>query len=235
MFNSLEEAIKFGEESQKRDNDGGVPVFEKRAVAKRVGEDVEWVDEYWVKVFNKGDPKNIMEMSVTEAHKKRWPEQWKAFLNNEEPDIDGIPLDDFPKLTPAERQRCKSLHLRSVEDLVNYPDGQIKDLGARGHTIKNAAREFLDYANGTTVTDLKMEIAQLKKELQSVTNGTSNNSERGDGDKLAQAIYGDDRGSRPSGSGSTDSIDNVQKTGEEGLAGSGEGTRVQPGKESIDV
>ena len=172
MFSSLQEAIDLGNSKKTRENDGGVPVFFKKAVAKRVGEDVEWVDEIWVKIFNKGDPKNVIESGMREEYKTRWPDHWKAFMDDVEPDINGIPLDDFPKMTPAERARCKSLKLRSVEDLANYPDGQIKDLGGRGHALQRAAKEFIDYKAGESFTDLKQEIAELKKELKRVSNST---------------------------------------------------------------
>ena len=204
MFDSIEEAIKLGKQTKTRENDGGVPVFHKRAVAKRVGSEVEWVDEYWVQIFNKGDPKNIMEMAVREDHKERWPNEWQAFLNNEEPDIDGIPLDDFPKMTPAERERCKSLKLRSVEDLVNYPDGQIKDLGGRGHELQRAAKEFLEYKEGTVIQDLKAEIDELKRKLASGTNSVKDNTKRFFRDKSTETGDSDDSGPGPSGESGSD-------------------------------
>jgi len=184
MFNSLEEAIALGNEGGKRENDGGVPVFYKTAVAYRNGKEVEWQDEIWVKIFNKGDPKNIMERKMRDEDKDRWPKHWEAYLKNEEPDIDGIPLTQLPKITPAELERCKRLHLLSVEDLANYPDGQIQDLGPRGHAMQKSAREFIDFKEGTTVKALEARIAELEKLIES--NSTSDDSERGAGNKSAK-------------------------------------------------
>ena len=209
MFGTLEEAIALGDASKQRKNDGGVPLFEKRAVAHRVGEDVEWRDEYWVKIFNKGDPKNVIEASVTKAHQERWPNEWKAFLENAEPDIDGIPLDDFPKMTPAERQRCRQLKLRSVEDLVNYPDGQIKDLGSRGHELQRAAKDFLEYKSGSEVSDLKDQIAELKKELKSVTDSTKDNTERSPGSEPSEAVSNNSGKSKSTWKGGSNSGDEL--------------------------
>jgi hypothetical protein len=189
MFDSLQDAVNFANDTKKRSNDGGVPRFYKKAVAKRKGEAVDWEDEIWVEIFNKGDPKNIMERPMREEDKKRWPEFWKAYQDNEEPDIDGIPLDEFPQITPAEREKCKRLHLRSVEDLANYPDAQIQDLGGRGHALQKAAREYIDYRKGESITDLKDEIAQLRKELaelkdkDSGTDSSSDTRQRSEGDK----------------------------------------------------
>jgi hypothetical protein len=203
MFDSLQEAIDLAD--GKRNNDGGVPLFYNTATAYRKGEDVEYIDEVWVKIFNKGDPKNIMERPLREEDKKRWPEHWKAFLANEDPEIDGIPLSDFPKMTPAERARCKQLHLLSVEDLVNYPDGQIKDLGSRGHELQRAAKEFLEYKSGASVQELKDEIEELKRKLASVTDSIKDDSKRSSGSKSSKASVSDDSGSGLSGESGSDS------------------------------
>lgn len=202
MFNSLQEAIDLANE--KKGNDGGVPVFFKKAVSFKDAEgNVDWRDEIWVKIFNKGDPKNIMERNKRDEDEKRWPDHWRAFLADEEPDIDGIPLADFPHITPAERQRCKGLHIRSVEDLANYPDGQIKDLGGRGHLLQKKAKEFIEYKEGTLVKDLQDRIAELEKLVES--NSTSNDSKRSAGNKPAKPRKPSKRKSKPGGKSVSDS------------------------------
>lgn len=195
MFESLQQAVDFANEEKSRKNDGGVPRFFVKAVAVRKGEDVEWEDQIWVEIFNKGDPKNVMERNKRPEDEKRWPNFWKAFQEDREPDIDGIPLEEFPQITPAERERCKRLKLRSVEDLAEYPDGQIKDLGGRGHALKKAAQEFVDYRAGESITDLKARIAKLEKELKS-GNSTTSNTKRGSGSKSSEAGSGNKRRTR---------------------------------------
>ena len=192
MFNSLEEAMNIADEQKNRKNDGGVPVFFKKAVSyKDKNGDVDWRDEIWVKIFNKGDPKNIMERNKRDEDEKRWPDHWRAYLDNEEPDIDGIPLTDFPNITPAERERCKALHIRSVEDLADYPDGQLQNLGGRGHTLKNKAKEFIEYKEGTLVQNLQDRIAELEKQLNE-SNSTGNGSKRRSGNKSTKSVNTDE-------------------------------------------
>ena len=217
MFESLQQAVDFANEEKSRKNDGGVPRFFVKAVAVRRGEEVEWEDQIWVEIFNKGDPKNIMERNKRPEDEKRWPNFWKAFQEDREPDIDGIPLDEFPQITPAERERCKRLKLRSVEDLAQYPDGQIKDLGGRGHALKKAAQEFVDYRAGESITDLKARIAKLEKELKS-GNSTTSNTKRGSGSKSSKAVGGNKRWTRSGRASVSDPGDDVSEAGEEGLA-----------------
>lgn len=211
MFGDLQEAIKLGEEGKKRDNDGGVPVFELRAVPKAgVNQtEVEYEDVVWVKIFNKGDSKNIQERPVRDSDKERWPEHWKAFKENSEAPLNGIPLDDFPQITPAERMRLKSMHVRTVEELVDLPDNQLERLGGRGRSIHKAAREYLAYREGKKVTDLEDEIEELKKQIKELSSGnsTGSNSKRSTGNKSSKAKRSNGRRTGSGGKGVSDSKD----------------------------
>lgn len=230
MFDSMQDAIDFANEEKRRDNDGGVPRFYMKAVAIRKGEEVDWEDQVWVEIFNKGDPKNIMERNKRPEDETRWPNFWKAFQEDREPDIDGIPLSEFPQITPAERERCKRLRLLSVEDLAAYPDGQVKDLGGRGFALKRAAQEFVDYREGESITDLKDRIAKLEKELKS-GNSTDDHTKRSSGDKSPETDSPDEgRGGARRESLPTIG-DQLSSSREDGLASVSEGTRVHPDKE----
>jgi hypothetical protein len=219
MFDSLEEAIRLGD--SKHQNDGGVPIFFTKAVAyKDADGNVDYRDELWVKIHNKGDRLNIMERAKRPEDEKRWPAQWAAYQNNTEAAIDGIPLDDFPAITPAERMKCKALHLRSVEDLANYPDGQIKDLGQRGHLLQKKAREFIEFRKGTEVKDLKARIAELEK-LINESNSSSDNRRSSSGDEPTSD--GDVRGgrSKPVRKSSSKSANKRKSTKAKTVAGDG--------------
>ena len=213
MFNSLQEAIELGD--GKRKNDGGVPVFELKAVEKvnRDSKEVEYEDVVWVTIFNKGDPKNIIERPMREDDKKRWPDHWKAYCENKEPPIDGVPLEDFPQITPAERLRCKQLKIRSVEELCELPDQQLDQLGGRGRALQKAAKEYVEYRKGAKVSDLQEEIDELKATIKKLQkdldsgNSTGSNSKRGAGDKPAKAKRGNGRRSGSGGTGAAASED----------------------------
>jgi hypothetical protein len=210
MFNSLEEAVALG--NQKKQNDGGVPVFELRAmpIENKRSKEVEYEDVVWVTIFNKGDPKNIIERPLRDADKERWPDHWEAYKKNEEPPIDGIPLEDFPQITPAERMRCKQLHIRTVEDLCDLPDSQLDSLGGRGRALTKAAREYVAYREGIRVSDLQDQmkekddqIASLEKRLKELESGNSTRSttKRRAGNKSTKTSKRNSRGSKPSGKG----------------------------------
>ena len=219
MFNSLEEAIQLGD--RKNQNDGGVPVFELKAmpVTDRNSKEDKYEDVVWVTIFNKGDPKNIIERPMREEDKKRWPQHWEAYKNNEEPPIDGIPLEDFPQITPAERMRCKQLHIRSVEDLTKIPDTQLDQLGGRGRQLVKAAREYIAYREGVKVSDLQDEIEDLKETIKALQkdmdsgNSTGSNTKRSAGNKPTKASSGNGRRTGSRGKGASASKDSGAEAG----------------------
>lgn len=221
MFASLEEAVALG--NNKNKDDGGVPVFELRAmpIENKRSKEVKYEDVVWVTIFNKGDPKNIIERPMREADKERWPQHWAAYLANEEPPINGIPLEDFPQITPAERMRCKQLHIRTVEDLVALPDSQLESLGGRGRALQKGAREYIAYREGIQITDLEDENKELKEQMKALEkrleelesgNSTTGNTKRRAGNKPAKAKRSNSRRAGSSGKGVSDSEHGGEET-----------------------
>lgn len=179
MFANIEEAIKFSKDK----NDGGVPIFRYEAVEVRNSDPVEYEDVVMVTIINKGDPKAIIERPKRPEDEKRWPTHWQAFLAGSEAPLDGIPLKEFPMLTPADIATCHRYHIRTVEDLAGYPDGQLKNLGSRGTSLKKQAGKFLEYREGPDIDALKKRIEELENQ---VGNTTANVPKRASGDRVAK-------------------------------------------------
>ena len=205
MFDSFQQAVDFNKQ-----NDGGIPLFKYEAVMIPNSEPPKYEDVAWVTIMNRGDAKTIIERAKRPEDEKRWPEQWKAFLAGEEAPLNGIPLKEFPAMTPASIATCHSVHVRTVEELADYPDGQIKNLGQRGYALKKAATEFIEYRK-TDVSGLLARIAELEKHLgDSITD----NPERCTGSKPSKAKRGNGRKSKPRRKGVSDTKDSGSKTSE---------------------
>lgn len=160
-FGSVQEAIDFA----KNKNDGGIPLFRYEAVEVRNSDPVEYEDVPWVMIINKGDPKSIIDRPKRDVDEKRWPEHWKAFIEGTEVPISGIPLKEFPMLTPADIATCHRYHIRTVEDLADYPDVQLRNIGSRGTSLKQKAVKFLEYRKGPDIEALTKRITELEKQL----------------------------------------------------------------------
>lgn len=178
MFDSIEDAINFGKQKQ---SDGGLPFFRWESVLNKKTDEYE--DVAYVLIVNKGDSKSIMDDPVNDTHKKRWPDHWKAFCDGSDAPLEGIPLKEFPAMTPADIANCQRYHIRTVEDLVDYPDGQLKNLGGRGVSLKQAATKFMEYRKGPDIDELKKRIEELEK---LVVNNTGNVPKRAAGDGVSK-------------------------------------------------
>jgi len=181
MFESIQEAIEFA----KNKNDGGIPLFRYEAVEVRNSDPVEYEDVPWVMIINKGDPKSIIDRPKRDVDEKRWPEHWKAFIEGTEVPIGGIPLKEFPMLTPADIATCHRYHIRTVEDLADYPDVQLRNIGSRGTSLKQKAVKFLEYRKGPDIEALTKRITELEKQLG---NHTDNMQKRAAGDRVSENI-----------------------------------------------
>ena len=161
MFDSIEDAIKFAKDK----NDGGIPLFSYEAVEVKNSDPVKYEDVCMVRIINKGDPKTVIERPKRPEDEKRWPDHWKAFLEGTEAPLQGIPLKEFPMLTPADIATCQRYHVRTVEELADYPDVQLKNLGPRGTSMKKEAGKFLEYRKGPDIDALKQRIEELEKQI----------------------------------------------------------------------
>ena len=183
MFDSIDDAINFGEQKQ---NDGGLPLF--KWVSREVphSDPVAYEDVVEVTIINKGDSTSIIVSNMREEYKTRWPAYWKAFMEGSDAPLEGISLKDFPAMTPADIATCQRYHIRTVEDLAVYPDGQLKNLGGRGTSLKRKAVQFLEYRQGPDVNELKQRIEELEK---LVGDNNKSVSKRATGNRVSKSGY----------------------------------------------
>lgn len=182
MFDSLQDAINFSKDK----NDGGIPLFHHEAKEVPHSDPVAYEDMVMVTIINKGDPKAVIEREKRPEDEKRWPDHWKAFLEGTEAPLGGIPLKEFPMLTPADIATCQRYHVRTVEDLADYPDVQLKNLGGKGTSMKKEAGKFLEYRKGPDIDALKSRIAELEK---AVGNPKDNVPKRATGNRVSKSKH----------------------------------------------
>jgi len=183
MFNSVEEAIKFGEKKQA---DGGRPEFFLQAVDyKDANGNVLSRDEIYVRIFNIGDPKSIIERPKRPEDEKRWPAYWQAYQENSEVPEQGTPTKSFPLLTPADIQNLGRRKIKTVEEIINLPDNELKNIfGGKGFATKRAAEKFLDYRQGDTAA-LLQRIEELESKLG---NDTKHMSGSDGGNRVSESV-----------------------------------------------
>jgi len=126
MNQDLDYWVKLG---KNQEPSGAVPLFEMRPfeVRKPDGE-IEYEDRIFVRIMNRGDSKTVIERFLRPEDEREFERELKAFRSQLEPEVDGIPLKEFPALTPADIANCRKRHIRSVEELAEggpVVDGKI--------------------------------------------------------------------------------------------------------------
>lgn len=84
-----------------------------------------------VKIISPGNVLNIVDTSVTEQHKKRFPRQWAQYqLNkNAETHAMGTPLSQWPRLSKSQVLELQSMKFFTVEAIAGASDEQLRGIG----------------------------------------------------------------------------------------------------------
>lgn len=137
------------------------------------------------------------------TYAERFPEQYKRFKADEPQVVEGTPLKEAPFLSAAQRASLKALQVYTVEQLASLSGPALKNIGAGGLGMQQAAVGYLDTAKGTAdVTRLADENAKLRATLealqvqqQAVPAGPFN----GMSDDDLKTLIADKTGERPRG------------------------------------
>lgn len=149
----MSDAPDFTVPDRNRDRDGAIPRFYMRAVqnnfksqelGRPVHEEVEFVE-----ILVPGDRKTVHDARVTEEHKRRWPNAYKAFRENRESPVEGTALDDWAGVNRGQVEELRYSHVRTVEQLAALSDDQLaKSVSMGGYALREKAQRFLEQAAG---------------------------------------------------------------------------------------
>lgn len=87
-------------------------------------------------------------------------EKWKK---GEDMDVEGIPLKNWPAISPGQLRSCLDMHLQTVEALSHASDDAIERLGMGGYNLRQRARDFLESSISGSMK-LSGELAALRSE-----------------------------------------------------------------------
>ncbi len=104
-----------------------------------------------VKILMPGNQLNAPVHNVTDVHRQRWPEAYKAFKEGYEVAVDGTPLEQWNILTKSQVYELKGMHLRTVEDVARIPDNVLTQIPF-GRRIREEAAAYLDDAAASALT-----------------------------------------------------------------------------------
>ncbi len=77
----------------------------------------------------------------------RWEEEYKKFKAGED-QTSGIPLEQIPVLTAAEKDHCRNAGFRNASQIALLPDAELHRLGQEGRKRREKVKNYLDAVNG---------------------------------------------------------------------------------------
>jgi hypothetical protein len=105
----------------------------------------------------------------TPSDLQRFPRQWQAFQNQEKQVIDGLPLEQWAALTPADVAMLKGQNIHTVEHLAAIGDHGLTFIGARQYRDK--AIKYLENAkDGAYSRKLEKVNEDLQNQITALTN-----------------------------------------------------------------
>lgn len=104
-------------------------------------------------------------VKANDEYKRRFYKQWEQFQLKQDVEVTGTPLSAVPWLTRSQISEFAALNVKTVEQLVDLPDGLAqKFMGIQ--QLKSRAKTFLAAAAGEAVADnLKAELAKRDAEI----------------------------------------------------------------------
>jgi hypothetical protein len=151
------------------------PVRDTRA-SLDAGRDI-FVERERVRIIIPGMIASVLVKEVTEEHRERWPDQYKAFKSGQDVVLTGTPLEEWPILNKAMIAELKHLQIRTVEELAGLSDVAVQHIGMGGQVLRERARGWLDEAQAEAFTNkvlhendlLRSEVAGLKTQVEELS------------------------------------------------------------------
>ena len=105
-----------------------------------------------IEIIVPGQSLEVYNQPATELHKKRFPQNWKRYLDGNKPLEEGhTPLSAFPHVTRADIINFRSLGVHSVEMLAAVNDDNLSRLGYGARELQTKARAWLAAAKDSSV------------------------------------------------------------------------------------
>ena len=140
------------------------------------GRDI-FIERERVRIIIPGMIASVLVKEVTDEHRERWPEQYRAFKAGHDAVLNGTPLEEWPILNKAMIAELKHLQIRTVEELPGLSDVAVQGIGMGGQMLRDRARGWLDEAQAEAFTSkmvhendlLRSEVASLKTQVEELS------------------------------------------------------------------
>lgn len=101
-----------------------------------------------VEIIFPGNQYFMPDVRVTDEHRRRWPESYKAFKEGLEFKVNGTPLEEWPRLSRRLVMEYKAIGILTVEHIAAMDDLGLQRMGMGARELQAAARTWLEASKG---------------------------------------------------------------------------------------
>lgn len=131
----------------------------------------------FVRIVIRGDLTNVIETTVSETHKRDFPQQYERFKKGLTAAVEGTPLNMWPPLTKSQVKDLNYFEIQSVEQLADVSDAVCAKIGMGAIELRGKARAWLLASQNAEVVvkqaaendQLRNEIEMLKEQMGQLT------------------------------------------------------------------
>ena len=131
-----------------------------------------FVDVEMVEVTTAGDTRSTWVGKVKDEHRQRWPQSYNAFKQGLEPVVDGMPLEQWPPMTPGLVANLKAIKIFTVEQLAGISDGHLQNIGLGGRQLRDKAEAWLRQAEDGKEVERVNALLQTERDKVKVLSDT---------------------------------------------------------------
>ncbi len=147
--------------------------FYKNAVKSEVASDAAghpvYIDKPFVRIMVPGDPNTVIDTVANKGYQDRFPDEWRAFQQNDEQVLQGWPLKEWPVINPSQVKNLEFLNVRTVEQLAGLTDAQCQKVGMGTDSLRAKAKAAVAAAqDGAAISAQAAENKHLRDEMQSM-------------------------------------------------------------------
>lgn len=131
-----------------------------------------YADVEMVEVTTAGDTRSTWVGKVKDEHRQRWPQAYQAFKQGLEPAVDGMPLEQWPPLTPGQVANLKAIKIFTVEQLAGISDGHLQNIGLGGRQLRDKAIAWLRQAEDGKEVERVNALLEVERQKVSTLSNT---------------------------------------------------------------
>lgn len=122
---------------------------------------------------------DMLERWGESAEHKHLPKAYMAWKEGRESPVSGIPLKEWPNITPTDIERSLALNIRTVEDWADAPQSALEAFGSGAQGYKSKAQAYLQAASShgriaETITAMQAQMEMMQAQLAEANTRNAN-------------------------------------------------------------